>query len=479
MICDMDQTELLDGHGHSFSGMVPRIGAPLDPAFKPMILSVEHHHLPRASGEEGELVVIGLERKNECVCRYATRVYMADGRYPVEAYDYIERLVKFLLWSRGAWKIYFGGPGEICKYVSDLYRPEGGRAFDAMLMGHVYDHPFTCEITAPENIPPCMTQAAPLPGRLNGCRIGFDLGRETIKLVAVQDGRTVYSATVPWRPSQTSAPEDHLRLLTHSLQTAASYLPRLDVIGGSAAGIVIDNRIKASSMFETHPLNIVQMIAPLFSSIEQTFGVPLVMLNDGEVNALAASLALGAHSLFAIGMLSNQSVGYIDDKRRITGWLNELAFAPLDANPAAAMDAWSGDKGVGGSYLSLCAVRRLLPTAGLTYPATMPADELMGALRHEIESGHEGARMLFETIGVYLGYTIPYYALFYDFNQVLVLGAAMDGVAGDLVIETARRVLEEEFPQLNEKVTTSVPDEKSRNIGQTLAAAGLPVLDSV
>ena len=82
------------------------------------------------------------------------------------------------------------------------------------------------------------------------------------------------------------------------------------------------------------------------------------------------------------------------------------------------------------------------------------------------------AKEIYETIGVYLGYTIPYYAEFYDIKYLLLLGRVTSGKGGDLIIEKANEVLKEVFPEFDVQITT--PDEKMRRVGQSIAAASLP-----
>jgi predicted NBD/HSP70 family sugar kinase len=93
------------------------------------------------------------------------------------------------------------------------------------------------------------------------------------------------------------------------------------------------------------------------------------------------------------------------------------------------------------------------------------------------ERGDGQARRIFETIGVYLGYTIPYYAEYYDFSHLLILGRVISGAGGDIILAKARAILKKEFPELTRTVGVHVPDEKSRRVGQAVAAASLPELN--
>ena len=90
----------------------------------------------------------------------------------------------------------------------------------------------------------------------------------------------------------------------------------------------------------------------------------------------------------------------------MTGWLNELAFAPVDYHPQAAADEWSGDHGVGAQYFSQQAVNRLLPAAGITVPADQGLPERLKTVQDLMAQDDPRAAKLFETLGVYLGYAI-------------------------------------------------------------------------
>jgi predicted NBD/HSP70 family sugar kinase len=146
----------------------------------------------------------------------------------------------------------------------------------------------------------------------------------------------------------------------------------------------------------------------------------------------------------------------------------------VDYNPNAAPDEWSGDRGVGAMYFSQQAVNKLLPAAGISLPGKMGQPERLKEVQALMAKGDERAAKIYETIGVYLGYAMAHYADFYDFNDVLILGRVTTGKGGDIVIEKAREVLNSEFPEISEKITLHVPDEKSRRVGQAVAAASLP-----
>ena len=61
-----------------------------------------------------------------------------------------------------------------------------------------------------------------------------------------------------------------------------------------------------------------------------------------------------------------------------------------------------------------------------------------------IENGNKNekkiAENIFKDIGIYLGYTIPLYSHFYDFQDLLVLGRVVSGEGGNIIVEKAKEV---------------------------------------
>jgi predicted NBD/HSP70 family sugar kinase len=212
----------------------------------------------------------------------------------------------------------------------------------------------------------------------------------------------------------------------------------------------------------------------MFLRMQKEWGVPFTVINDGEVTALAGAMSLNANAMLGIAMGSSEAAGYLDRRGKFLGWLDELAFAPVDFSPTAGRDEWSGDLGVGAMYFSQQAVNKLIPAAGLSYPKEMGLPERLKEVQKLADKGDEKAQRIFETIGVYLGYSIPYYAEYYDFSHLLILGRVTSGASGDIILEKAKAILKKEFPDQAEKAELHVPDEKSRRVGQAVAAASLP-----
>jgi predicted NBD/HSP70 family sugar kinase len=203
--------------------------------------------------------------------------------------------------------------------------------------------------------------------------------------------------------------------------------------------------------------------------------VPIEVANDGDVTALAGALELRDQPVLGIAMGTSQAVGYVNSQGLITGWLNELAFAPIDYARSAALDAeWSGDLGTGVNYFSQDAVIRLAPRAGITLTEGASPGSKLKAVQELVKQGHAGARAIFETIGVYLGYGLLHYADFYALKHVLLLGRVTSGEGGNLILERTRAVLGREDPALSARVQLHLPDESQRRVGQAIAAASLP-----
>ena len=446
---------------------------PLDPGFQPAVLVNRNYIAAAKKTNLAVPLVIGLERECGLVSRYETVVFPdADAA----TLQYVERTVKFLLWARGGWKIFIGGPKAIGEFIRKTYSPTGARKFDCDLMGTAYGKKFQVVVTTPEKVPANSEMEVAAGGHLKGCRIGFDLGASDYKVSAVVDGEAIFTEETPWDPKTQSNPEYHYHHISAALHRAAAHMPRVDAIGGSSAGVIVDNEIRVASLLRAVPKKLFPQAAGMFKRIQKEWNVPLVVMNDGDVTALAGALSLGSRGMLGIAMGSSQAAGFMDRQGRIPGWLNELAFVPVDYQPQAAVDEWSGDRGTGVMYFSQQAVNKLLPAAKIKLPEKMGLPERLKEVQNLMVKGDTRAAKIYETIGVYLGCALAQYAEFYDFRQALILGRVTTGKGGDIVIEKARNILNTEFPEVARKIELRVPDEKSRRVGQAVAAASLPAL---
>lgn len=448
----------------------------LHPEFAPAVLA-DHAYLKMVK-ESGKSVplVIGLERGDGSISVYRTQAF--DEGHPSASLNlrYAERTLKMLLWQRGGWRVIVGGPKSIGEHLRQVYSTGGARQFDSDFMGGVYEHPFTVDSVSPDAVPESSEGSLQIGRNLDGCRIGFDLGATDRKVAAVIDGQSVFSEEIVWDPRNSADPTYHFNEIMTGLKSAAGHMPRVDAIGGSSAGVYINNRPRVASLFRGVPKDLFDAkITRLFLDLQEAWGgIPFVVVNDGEVTALAGSMSLNDNAVLGIALGSSQAGGYVTPTGGISTWLDELAFVPVDYDPHAPVDEWSGDPGVGAQYFSQQAVFRLAPFAGIELDQNAGPAARLKFVQNLLSNGDDRARKIFETIGVYVGYGIAHYADFYELRHVLILGRVTSGVGGNIVLEKAQEILQAEFPELAEKVELHLPDEKTRRVGQAVAAASLP-----
>jgi predicted NBD/HSP70 family sugar kinase len=422
-------------------------------------------------------VELGLEQVDGSVFRFKAEVLPEKHPQGAANFTYLERMMKFLLWSRGGWRIYFDGPKTLGEALQRHYADTAAGRFDSDIVGtRIHDH--AIEVVITRDIPAEHANTTPLGRNLKGCRIGFDLGGSDRKVAAVIDGKVVFSEETVWDPYFQTDPKYHYDGVMASLQAAAKHLPRVDAIGGSAAGVYVNNRVKVASLFRGIPPELFKnKVRDMFLKIRGEMGnVPFEIVNDGEVTALAGAMSLGQNGVLGISLGTSTAGGYVNMDGNITSWLNELAFMPVDYHPAAPVDEWSGDYGCGVQYFSQQAVDRLLAPAEIEVDPKLPLPEKLKQVQALMAQGDKRARKIYETIGTYLGYAVAHYADFYDFRNVLILGRVTSGPGGDLIIAVAKQVLALEFAGLCQRIAFHIPDEKDKRHGQAIAAASLPKL---
>ncbi len=454
-----------------------KVKAPLDLGYMPMaVVFRDFENAVKAEG--GKKLVIGLERNGGLVSVFELDVFNDGCGHDDENFAIVERIVKTLLWARGGYKVIIAGSDVIASRIAAEYAVNGPREFDRDHMSRIYERPFEVVSVSIENAPVANESATPVGRHLDGCRIGFDAGGSDRKVSAVIDGEAVYSEEVVWFPKLNSDPSYHYEGILDAMKTAASKMPRVDGIGVSTAGIITANRIMLSSLFLKVPLDeFDKKVKNIYLDIAREIGdVPIEVANDGDVTALAGAMSLNDNNVLGIAMGTSEAGGYVDGNGNITGWLNELAFAPVDFNKDAMVDEWSGDYGCGVKYFSQDSVIKLAPAAGIELDENASPAEKLKVVQGLMLEGHEGARKIYETIGVYFGYAVAYYALFYDIKHVLLLGRVSSGEGGNIVLEFAKNTLAADFPELAEKISIALPDEKFRRVGQSVAAASLPMI---
>ena len=460
-----------------------KIKAVLDPQFAPMSLKVrEMRELTKDNGQE---IVIGVERNKGAVTTYRTRIFPDGTGHDEENYRFVERIVKSMLWVAGGFKIIIAGSEVVAQRIKEAYVDGGYRDFDLHFMENVYESKFEVVSVALEDAPKDVSTAAPIGRHLDGCRIGFDAGGSDRKVSAVVNGESVYSEEVVWLPKVNSDPMYHFDGIYTAMKTAASHMPRVDAIGVSSAGVYIDNKIMVASLFlKVSPDDFQKYVKTMYLDAAKKLGeelgkeIPIEVANDGDVTALAGAMDLNDDSVLGVAMGTSEAGGYVDPDGNITGWLNELAFVPVDFCENAMVDEWSGDYGCGVKYFSQDGVIKLAPAAGIELDPNMTPAEKLKVVQGLMAEGDERAAKIYDTIGCYFGYAIGYYAEFYEMKHVLIMGRVTSGKGGEILLARAQEVLDTEFPELAAKCKLHIPDESSRRVGQSVAAASLPKLGS-
>ncbi len=455
-----------------------KINAKLDPNFQPMSLVIRE--MREATKDNGQDIIIAVERNKGYIATYKTRIYPDGTGHDEENFCFIERVAKSLLWVAGGYKIIIAGNEKIGNRIKDAYTHGGLREFDVQFMERVYERPFIVEVCSLEEAPKDKSAAESIGRHLDGCRIGFDAGGSDRKVSAVIDGESVYSEEVVWFPKTNSDPEYHYQGILDAMKTAASKMPRVDAIGISSAGVYIDNRIMVASLFlKVSDEDFDKKVKNMYLDVAKEIGenIPVEVANDGDVTALAGAMDLNDHSVLGIAMGTSEAGGYVDPQGNITGWINELAFVPVDYNTDAMVDEWSGDYGCGVKYFSQDGVIKLAPAAGINLDENLSPAEKLKVVQGLMEKGDQNAADIYDTIGAYFGYAIAYYSEFYDIKHVLIMGRVTSGQGGQILLSCAQEVLDKEFPELAEKIELHIPDEKSRRVGQSVAAASLPKIN--
>ena len=452
-----------------------KVKAKLDPQFEP--LSVVCRDMREATKEDGQDIIIAVERNKGYTYTYKTRIYRDGIGKDEENFRFVERIAKSILWVAGGYKIIIAGSKVVGEKIKEAYTDGGLRDFDVHFMERVYEQPFSVEVVAYEDAPKDKSAASPIGRHLEGCRIGFDAGGSDRKVSAVIDGKSVYSEEVIWFPKTNSDPDYHYNGILEAMKTAASHMPRVDAIGVSSAGVYIDNRIMVASLFlKVSDEDFDKKVKNMYIDVAREIGenIPIEVANDGDVTALAGAMDLNDDSVLGVAMGTSEAGGYVDPQGNITGWLNELAFVPVDFCTDAMVDEWSGDYGCGVKYFSQDGVIKLAPFAGIELDESLTLAEKLKVVQGLMKDGDQRAADIYDTIGAYFGYAIAYYAEFYDMKHVLIMGRVTSGEGGVILLERAQEVLDKEFPELAKKIQLHIPDENSRRVGQSVAAASLP-----
>ena len=431
------------------------------------------------AGDKPQTVALAWEREGGNIYRYdialPRRIHpaMLPG-----VRHLVERVVKFVLWAAGGWKLYLAGPDEIVKPIAKAYTKKGARSFDYGFFADIYGHTVEVVLTTLKKMPCTSEREVVVKNNVNGSRIGFDLGASDFKISALKRGKVVFSKEFPWDPRPQSDPEYHYAKLSEGLEAAAAALGgKVDAIGGSTAGTLVGKKLGVASLIrgvkEKNPSKY-EVAQNLFARVEEEWKCPFEVFNDGDVTALAGAITMKRGGILGVAMGSSEAVGYINKRGALTGRISELAFAPVDLNPNAPRDEWSGDAGVGAMYFSQQAVDHLARKFGMKFPKTMKLPERLKVVQSAMEKREEVALRIYLMIGRYLANAAAWYHEFYDFSNLMILGRVTSGFGGDIILHTARMGLEAVEPALAEEIDIFMPDEKTRRLGQSVAAAQIP-----
>lgn len=441
----------------------------LDPGFIP-VLKFNRAYLSGAT----KPVSLAVERADGQMATVHTKIYGTPEMQKADNY-YVNRIVKTLLWMKGGFKVYVSGDENIYAYLKEAFSKGGEQDFDFGYFSDIFEREF--EVVMTDTVPQPKDAPKKVGGHMDGCRIGFDAGGSDRKVSAVIDGESVYSEEVVWFPKTNSDPDYHYDGIVSALKAAAEHMPRVDAVGVSSAGVYINDRTMNASLFLKVPRDLFEKkVKDIYiRAITDTFGnVPYAVYNDGDVTALAGSISLEDNNVLGIAMGTSEAGGYVDKNGCITGWLNELAFVPVDCNPEAMQDEWSLDIGCGVKYFSQDGVIKLAPRAGIELDEALSPAEKLKIVQGLMAEDDERAKKVYLSIGTYLGHTLAYYHDLYDMKHILLLGRVMSGKGGDIILAEAKRVIADEYPEIDGKIFPSLPDEKFRRVGQSAAAASLP-----
>lgn len=453
-----------------------KVEASLDKGFMPLSVVFRDYQNDLKNYNNPARLVVAIERSQGCVSAWECRIF-PDGVQQERTIELFDRIVKTLLWIRGGFKIKLAGSKALFEHLKNAYTDKGSRSFDKGFMETVYETEFLVEYhESCDEIAESVEGTSNIGRHLDGCRIGFDAGGSDRKVSAVIDGKAVYSEEVVWHPKVTADPNYHYEGILSAMKAAASHMPRVDAIGVSSAGVYIDNKVMVASLFLKVPKEQFETkVKTIYTDIAKELGnIPIVVANDGDVTALAGAMNMNVGNVLGIAMGTSEAGGYVDENMCIKGWLNELAFAPVDASKEAMLDEWSLDIGCGVKYFSQDAVIKLAPNAGIELDEKLTPAEKLKVVQELMEKDHEGAKKIYESIGVYFGYAIAYYSLFLNVEHVLIMGRVTSGKGGQIILDKANEVLSKEFEDLYKKIKLHIPDENDRRVGQSVAAASLP-----
>lgn len=449
----------------------------LDPNFKPMVLELNKFKEEVKKANSKTKLTIALKRQDNLVYQYSIDIFNNPSK---DDYNLaiIERIVKTLLWSVGGYEIYIYGSKKIYEQLKEIYSLNGARKFDYDFMSTVFEKEFkVIYIDDINNLPKVKESALSLGGHLDGKRLGFDAGGSDMKISSIINGEVTNSEEIVWLPKLNDDISYHEEEAYKAFKKGIEKLGGdVDAIGISSAGVIIRNRPMICSLFikvkKEQRERVINFYINIVKRLEKELGhpIPFEVANDGDISALAGALDIKEGSLLGLAMGTSEATGYVNKDQLVLGWLNELAFAPVDFNNSIT-DEWSGDYGVGCKYLSQDAVIKLAERANIKLDSNLTLAQKLKFVQELCEKDDKTAIEIFETVGIYLAYALAYYEEFYDIKHCLLLGRVVSKKGGDIIMKIAQETLDKEFPQY--KIHLFMPSEYIRRVGQSIAAGSL------
>ena len=453
----------------------------LEPDFKPAIIELRNFFKDVEKYPNKQHLIVSIERANGFIYSKEFDI-LPDGVDDERNTFIVERIIKCILWVIGGFKIFIAGSHAVFSNIKKYYSDGGLRDFDYHFMSTVFEKNMEVIECSYSNIPQMKESSLSIGGHLEGRRIGFDVGGSDIKVSAVKNGEVLSSEEIVWLPKLNENINYHYDFFYRTMKSAIDKLGGdVDAIGISAAGVIVENKPMVSSIFIKVPKDNFELVKGAYINtvkrLEKELGheIPFQVANDGDVTALAGALDLKDNCVLGIAMGTSEAVGYVDRNGNLPGWFSELAFMPIDFNKDAMVDEWSHDFGVGCKYFSQDAVIKLAPKAGIVLDDNLTLAEKLKVVQKLNDEGHIGAKQIFESIGVYLAYTLAFYSEFYEIKHVLLLGRVTSGKGGETILKIARETLMKEFPEYS-SIDIGMPSDFMRRLGQSIAAASLPEL---
>jgi len=474
----------------------PKVKAPLDAGFAPVVLAKRDYR--KAAADCKDTLTFALPRPQGCA-RGELKVFPEDDPRYGASIILAGVIIQETIWRCGATELQLAGPAKLCETLKTAYSAGGTYAFEAETMPKAFGLSSAFEVKivgAAADMPAGFDTPQECGKEANGNRLAFDLGKSDIKTVAIKDGEVLDSAETEWDVTATD-PEYHFEAIVKAMRATIERAEKkgfgkIEAVGGSATGTVsAANEATWCDIFPNVPPDAYkEKVVNIFARIakEVAGDVPLKVINDGEVTALAAVQKIKKGNVLGISMGSSEGGGYANADGNLMGWINELCYMKLDMNPRAPTEPWSnchrglshmylGQRGATKNAHKICKVpdNYVYPHPDMCTIKHEDHAQCLKLVQAAFKDDPAKAGDLYRTCGVYLGYGLAQYTEFYKIDHVMILGRVSKGDGGDLMLKVAAEVLATEFPDLP-PIQFHTADDHFKAVGQCIAAAALPVI---